>query len=168
LLRRVISKSRVWRFLLVCVALALFGSVRLQSKSHLVPKQEPQPSSSAAAPLFTCTQLSALKNHKDRVAVLHGPDWVLESSVRPSCLPEKDVVFVAVVGRQIIPHPFTARVRLWVTKDHDVRHVRIVESSASSREEEVVAIGFVTNHKCADKNSRNCRVMGGAAFGRLD
>jgi len=166
------SKGNVLRVLLVCFALAspgsLNGSLKPRSRFHLVSKQEPQPPSSSTAPLFTCVQLSTLKNHKNRVAVLHGPDWVLESSVRPSCLPEKEVVFVAVVGRGIIPRPFTTRIRLWVTKDHDARHVRIVDSSASSREEEMVAIGFVTNHKCSDRSSKNCRVEGGAAFVRMD
>ena len=100
--------------------------------------------------------------------MLHGPDWVLESSVRPSCFPEREVVFVAEVGRGIMPYPTTAKIRMWVTKDHDVTHIRIVDSSAGSREQEMVAVGFVTNHKCTDRMSKDCSVKGGAAFVRID
>jgi hypothetical protein len=100
--------------------------------------------------------------------VLHGPDWVLESSVRPSCFPEREVVFVTEVGRGIMPHPITAKIRMWVTKDHDATHIRIVDSSASSREQEMVAVDFVTNHKRIDRMSKNGSVKGGAAFVRID
>jgi hypothetical protein len=67
-----------------------------------------------------------------------------------------------------MPHPITARIRMWVTKDHDVTHIRIVDSSASSREQEMVAVGFVTNHRCIDRMSKNCSVKGGAVFVRID
>jgi hypothetical protein len=100
--------------------------------------------------------------------VLHGPDWALESSVRPSCFPEREVVFVTEVGRGIMPHPITAKIKMWVTKVHDVTHIRIVDSSASSREQEMVAVGFVTNHKCIDRKSKNCSVQGGAACVQID
>ena len=162
------SNGVLLRVLLACVALLLPGSLKLHSEFHLVSKQEPQLPSSATAHLFPCIQSWALTNHKNRVAVLHGPDWVLESSVRPSCFPEREVVFVTEVGRGIMPHPFTARIRLWVTKDHDVTHIRIVDSSAVSREQEMVAISFVTNHKCIDSRSKNCSVKGGATFVRVD
>lgn len=154
--------------LLACAALLSLGSLRPQSEFHLASKRGPRPPSSATADLFPCIQSWALTNHKKRVAVLHGPDWVLESSVRPSCFPEREVVFVTEVGRGVMPHLFTARIRLWVTKDHDVTHIRIVDSSAASRELEMVAIGFVTNHKCVDRTSKNCSVKGGAAFVRID
>jgi hypothetical protein len=154
--------------LLACVALLFPGSLRLQSEFHLVPKQGPRPPTSATADLFLCIQSWALRKHENRVAFLHGQDWVLESSVRPSCFPERDVVFVTEVGRGIMPHAFPVRIRLWVTKDHDVTHIRIVDSSAGSREQEMVAVGFVTNHKCIDSRSKNCSVKGGAAFVRMD
>ncbi len=67
-----------------------------------------------------------------------------------------------------MPHPITDKIRMWVTKDHDVTHIRIVDSSASSRQQEMVAVGFVTNHKCIDRESKNCSVKGGAAFFRID
>jgi hypothetical protein len=118
--------------------------------------------------LIPCIQSWVLTNHQKRVAVLHGPDLVLESSVKPSCFPEREVVFVTEVGRGIMPHPITAKIRMWVTKNHDVTHIRIVDSSASSREQEMVAVGFVTNHKCTDRMSKNCSVRGGAAFVPID
>ena len=37
--------------------------------------------------------------------VLHGPDWVIESSIKPSCLPERDVVFRSDVGEGLMAHP---------------------------------------------------------------
>jgi hypothetical protein len=166
--RRIMGIGLPLRVLLTCIALLLPGSLKLQSNFHLVSKQAPQAPSSATANLFPCIQSWVLTNHQKRVAVLHGPDWVLESSVRPSCFPEREVVFVTEVGRGIMPHPTTAKIRMWVTKDHDVTHIRIVDSSASSREQEMVAVGFVTNHKCTDRMSKNCSVKGGAAFVRID
>ena len=154
--------------LLGCVALLLPSFVKLQSPVHPTSKQGLQPPSSPPRDLFPCIQSWALTNHKNRVVVLHGPDWVLQSFVRPSCLPEREVIFVTEVGRGMLPHSFTARIRLWVTKDHDVTHVKIVDSSAVSRELEMVAIDFVTNHKCIDSGSKNCSIKGGAAFARID
>jgi hypothetical protein len=100
--------------------------------------------------------------------VLRGPDWVLESSVRPSCFPEREVVFVTEVGRGIMPHPITARIKMWVTEVHDVTHIRIVDSSAASNELEMIAVGFATSHKCIDRMSKNCSVKGGAVLFRID
>src|ERR1700681_175821 len=165
--RRIMGNGLPLRVLLICIALLLPGSLKLQSDFHLVSKQAPHPPSSATTNLFPCIQSWVLTNHQKRVAVLHGPDWVLESSVRPSCFPEREVVFVIEVGRGIMPHPITAKIRMWVTKDRDVTHIRIVDSSASSREQEMVAVGFVTNHKCTDRKSKNCSVKGGAAFVRI-
>lgn len=154
--------------LLACATLLSPGSLKPQSEFHLASKRGLQLPSSMATDLFPCIQSWPLANHKNRLAVLHGPDWVLESSVRPSCFPEREVVFVTEVGRGMMPHPLTARIRLWVTKDHDVTHIRIVDSSAASRELEMVAIGFVSNHKCIDRASKNCSVKGGATFVRID
>lgn len=165
--RRIMGNGLPLRVLLTCIALLLPGSLKLQSDFHLVSKQAPQPPS-ATANLFPCIQSWVLTNHQKRVAVLHGPDWVLESSVRPSCFPEREVVFVTEVGRGIMPHPITAKIRMWVTKDHDATHIRIVDSSASSREQEMVAVDFVTNHKRIDRMSKNGSVKGGAAFVRID
>jgi hypothetical protein len=166
--RGVKSIGMVLRVVSICLALVLPGSSKFYSEFHLDSKQVPQSPSSATSSSFPCLQSWAVTNHKKRVAVLHGPDWVLESSVRPSCFPEREVVFASEVGKGLIPQPFAARIRLWVTKDHDVTQIRIVDSSASSREQEMVAIGFVTNHKCIERSSKNCSVKGGAAFVRMD
>lgn len=166
--RCTMGNSLPLRVLSICIALLLPGFLKLQSDFHLVSKQAPKLPSFVAANIFPCIQSWALTNHQKRVVVLHGPDWVLESSVRPSCFPEREVVFVTEVGRGIMPHPITAKIRMWVTLDHDVTHIRIVDSSASNREQEMVAVGFVTNHKCIDRMSKNCTVKGGAAFVRID
>ena len=154
------------RVLFTCIVFLLPGS--LKSNFRLALNEALPPTSSANANLFPCIQSWVLRSHQERVAVLHGPDWALESSVRPSCFPEREVVFVTEVGRGIMPHPITAKIRMWVTKDHDVMHIRIVDSSASSREQEMVAVGFVTNHKCCDRKSEHYSVKGGAAFVRID
>jgi hypothetical protein len=163
---RGVSRGMVWRALFVCLGLGMFGSLRF--RSQLVAEQRAQITSSATAKLFPCIQSRVQTNKKNRVAILHGPDWVIESSIEPSCLPERDVVFVSKVGEGLISHPFTARTRLWVIKNHDVTHVRIVESSAGSAEREMVAVSFVTNHKCIDKGSKNCSIKGGEVFVRID
>jgi hypothetical protein len=154
--------------LLSCAAFLWSGTVEPQPEFEPAPKQVAQSPSSATAHLFPCLQASILTHHKNRVVVLHGPDWILQSSVRPSCFPEREVVFITEVGRGIVSRPYTAKIRMWVTKDHDVTHIRIVESSASSREQEMVAVGLVSNHKCTERMSKNCSVQGGAAFVRID
>jgi hypothetical protein len=166
--RRIMSNGVLLGILLICAALLWSGALEPQSEFQPAPKQVAQPPTSATAHLFPCLQSSVLTHHKNRVVVLHGPDWVLQSSVRPACFPEREVVFATEVGRGIIFRPYTAKIRMWVTKDHDVTHIRIVESSASSREQEMVAVGFVTNHKCTERKSKNCSVQGGAAFVRIE
>ena len=151
--------------LLTCAAFLLPGALEPQSEFQAAPKQVAQP---PTAHLYPCLQSSVLTHRKNRVVELHGPDWVLQSSVRPSCFPEREVVFVTEVGRGIVSRSYTAKIRMWVTKDHDVTHIRIVESSASSREQEIIAVGLVTNHKCTERKSKNCSVQGGAAFVRFD
>ena len=155
------------RVLLICIALLSPGSLKLQADFGLVSKQAPQSQSSVTANIFPCIKSWVLTNHQKRVAVLHGPDWILESSVSPSCFPEREVVFVTEVGRGIMPHPIRAKIRMWVTIDYDVTYIRIVDSSASSTEQEMIAVGFVTNHKCIERMSKTCSVKGGA-FVRID
>jgi hypothetical protein len=121
--RRIMSKGMVLRFLLLSVASLFSGSLKLQSEFHLASKQGLQSPSSATANLFPCIQSWALTNHKIRVAVLHGPDWVLESSVRPSCFPEREVVFAAEIGRGIIPRPLTARTRFYRSQKITMSHI---------------------------------------------
>jgi hypothetical protein len=152
--------------LFVCVALVMVGSLRVQSDSQFASKPALQPPLSATGSLFPCIQSSAGMNQKKRVAVLHGPDWILESSIKLSCFPEREVVFSAEIGKQFFPHPFTARTKLWVTRDHDVTYVKIVDSSGSDKQD-MIAVSFVTNHKCTDRTSKNCNVKGGAILVRM-
>ncbi len=162
---RVMRTGVVLRALLLCLALLIDGSSGIQSQT--VSSQSSQATLSAAERIFPCIQSSAQTEQYHRGAVLHGPDWVLTSSIEPSCLPEKDVVFAARVGEGLIPRPFTARTRLWVKRDPDVTHIRIVESSGNE-EQDMVAASFVTNHKCVKRSSKNCSVKGGAALGPID
>jgi len=145
----------VLRALLVCVAVVIVGSLRIQSDSRLASEQSHHSTSSATGLLFPCIVAWGQTGQKNRMAVLHGPDWVLESSIKPSCFPERDVIFAAKVGEGLLPHPFTARTRLWVTRDHDVTRIRIVDSSGNP-EQDMLAVSFVTNHRCIDKNNKNC------------
>ena len=158
----------VLRALLVCLGFGMLGSLRFGADTQFIAKQRAQTPSSTAAKLFPCIQSRVQVNQRTRVVALHGPDWVIESSINPSCLPERDVVFVSKVGEGLISHPFTVRTRLWVTKYQDVTYVRIVESSAGSVEGEMVAVSFVTNHKCISRDSKNCSIKGGEVFLRTD
>jgi hypothetical protein len=166
--RRIVeSKHSVFRASLACIVLIMGGSLTLQSGSQFASTASTQLPTSTTRPLFPCLQSLDEMLPKARVAVLHGPDWILESSIRPSCFPERDVVFAARVGEGLIRHPFTAKTRMWVTRNHEVTHIRIVTSSGS-RERDNVAVSFVTNHKCIGKSSRNCSVKGGAVLMPID
>jgi hypothetical protein len=162
------SKGIVLRIGLMCLASLLPEASNLRSEFRIDSMRLPQVPSTASLSSFPCLESWAVATKEKRTAVLHGPDWVLKSSVRPSCFPEREVVFAWKDGRGLSPHPFTVRIKLWMTKKHDVTEIRILESSAGSREQEIVAIGFVTNHKCTERNSKNCSVKGGAGFVRID
>lgn len=153
--------------LLLCLSLAVDSSLEIRSDSQANSNQNSQLVFSPPGSLFSCVQSASRTKQNYRAAVLHGPDWVLSSSIEPSCLPEREVVFVARVGEGLIPRPFNARTRLWVTSDPDVIHVKIVDSSGSE-EQDMVATSFVTNHKCAKRSSKNCSIKGGAAAVRID
>jgi hypothetical protein len=162
----VVSKRMIFLGLFVCVALAIGGSLRNFLDSHLVLKPSlapPKPPLFRAESIFLCINSSARMNDTRRVAVLHGPDWILESSIEPSCFPERELVFSVEVGKQFLPHPVTARSRLWVTRNRDVIYVRIVDSSGDD-EQDMIAIGLVTNHKCTGRASKNCTVRGAASL----
>ena|ERR1700680_357834 len=161
---RALSK-RIFLALSVCMALVIVGSLRNRFDSHLVtkpPAAAPEPPLSPAVSIFPCiNSLAAMKQPK-RIAVLHGPDWVLESTVAPSCLPEREVVFSTELGKQFLNHSVTFRTRLWVTKIREVIYVRIVHSSGDEKQD-MIAIDLVTNHKCSGRTSKNCIVKGGEA-----
>jgi len=150
----------VLRNLSVCIAFVVLCPFNLNALYHF-------PSQATAGSLFPCLQSIAEAKETNRIAVLHGPDWVLGSLIKPSCFPERDVVLTAEIGKQFLPHSITARTRLWVTKVHDVTHIRIVESSGIERQD-MVAVSIVTNHGCIDRNSEHCSVKGGAALVRID
>jgi hypothetical protein len=149
----------------VCVAFVIGGSLINRFDLPLVSKPQvsaPDAPLSQVASIFPCiNSLTALRQPK-RIAVLHGPDWVLESTVAPSCLPEREVVFSTEVGEQFLRHSVTSRTRLWVTKNGEVVCVRIVESSGSEKQD-MIAVDLVTNHKCSSRTSKNCLVQGRAA-----
>jgi hypothetical protein len=112
--------------------------------------------------MFPCINSLDAMNHPKRIAVLHGPDWVLESTVAPSCLPEREVVFSTEFGKPFLHHSVTVRTSLWVTIIRDVTYVRIVDSSGDEKQD-MIAIDLVTNHNCAARTSKNCIVKGGAS-----
>lgn len=157
----------ILRGLSVYATLAIVGSSTAQSDPQFGSKSVTQPHSPDTRSPFPCIQPLADTKQKNRVAMLRGPDWVLESSIKPSCLPERDVVFSTELGRHFLLHPFYARTRLWVTKDHDVTRIRIVESSGSEKQD-MIAISFVTNHRCISRNSQHCSIKGGALLVRVD
>jgi hypothetical protein len=153
--------------LFVCMALVIGGLLRIVFDPHLVSRlsvaaPKPIPPLSPAVSIFSCINSSDVMNDTGRVVVLHGPDWILDSTVEPSCFPEREVVFSAEVGRQFLRHPVTVRTKLWVTKVREVVFVKIVDSSGNDKQD-MIAVGLVTNHKCTGRTSRSCIVMGGAA-----
>src|SRR6266581_1612263 len=108
---------------------------------RLLQRGESSKSSRLWAALFPCLQSWAETKKTNRIAVLHGPDWVLGSFIKPSCLPERDMVFTAEI-KQFLPHSITARTRLWVTKIHDVTHIRILES-CSIEKQDMIAVSIL-------------------------
>ena len=160
------SYGIVLQGLLVCAGLVSSGLLRVQSDLRLVAKAITQTTSPAIKGIFSCLQSRSEIEQKYRVAVLNGPDWVLEFSIRPEYFPERDVLFSVQVGEQFLPHPITARTRLWITTDQDLTHIRIVESCGSEKQD-LIAVSFVANHHCVDRNNNQCSVKGGAATGYL-
>ena len=157
-------RKRIFLALSVCMALVIGGSLRNRFDSHLVPKSPlAEPPLPPAVNIFPCINSLVAMNHRKRVAVLHGPDWVLESTVAPSCLPEREVVFSTALDNRFLHHLMTFRTRLWITKIREVMYVRIVDSSEDGKQD-MIAIDLVTNHKCIGRTSKNCIVKGGASL----
>lgn len=162
------STGKVVPALFMSVGLGMFGSLGLRYDSQRKVEQNAQSPSPMTPGSFPCLQSRVQSSERNRVIVLHGPDWVIESSIKPSCLPERDVVFRSDVGEGLMAHPFAARIRLWVTSEDGVTHVRIVDSSPGSKQREIRAVSLVTNKKCIDRDSKNCSVKGGAVFVPVD
>jgi len=118
----------------------------------------PQPPISLQPSPFPCFSSLVSTKHTKRVAILHGPDWTLESSIEAACLPEREVVLRFEEGRHFLPHPILRRVRFWITRRGDKLYVKII-SSSGSEESENSALDLVTNHKCKTRRSKNCNVQ---------
>ena len=156
--------KRIFLVLAACVALVIGNSLRNHSDSHLISKPAvvpPEPPLSQVLSMFPCIKSLAATKHPKRIAVLHGSDWVLKSTVAPSCLPEREAVFSTELSKQFLHHPVTYRTKLWVTQIHEIIYVVIVDSSGDDKQDRI-AIDLVTNHKCSGRTSKNCIVMGGA------
>ncbi len=162
---RTLSKRILTPVLLICVALVIGGSLkeflnpRLRSKLSVAP---PKPPLFPNMSIFKCINSPDVMSDKKRVVVLHGPDWILESTVELSCFPEREVVLSAEVGRGFLRHPKNFRARLWITKIREIVYVRIVESSEDEKQD-MIAIDIVTNHKCVSRASKGCIITGGAS-----
>jgi hypothetical protein len=162
---RVALRKQIFLALAVCMALVIDGLLIIRLDSPLLSKPQvpaPEPPLPQAVSIFRCINSLAAISQPKRIAVLRGPDWVLESTVAPSCLPEREAVFSTEVGKQFLRHSVTFRTRLWVTKSGEVIYVRIVETSGDDKQD-MIAVDLVTNHKCTGRTSQNCVVQGGAA-----
>ena len=123
-----------------------------------IPTRAPQPPLSIQPSLFPCLDSFNSQRHAKRVAVMKGPDWRLESSVEPKCLPEREVILSFEEGRGFLPSPATVRIRFWILNKQDKVYVRILESGGSEASEDS-ALDIVTNHKCKTQRARNCYVV---------
>lgn len=156
--QRVSSGRAVW-VPFVSLALLMVSCAKVESVPQVSSSPTPQPDLSTTGNLFSCLTSYSGVAGKKRTAVLHGPDWVLESSILPACFPAREVVFSVETGGQFNVPVFTARTRLLVTTDRLVTYIRIVDSSGE--DQDMIAIGLVTNHKCSSRTSKNCRIVGG-------
>jgi TonB family protein len=107
---------------------------------------------------FPCLSARAAGIIRNRIVVLRGPDWTLESPVEPEWLPEREIILVVETDSHFLPHPAAQRIRFWITKHGDITHVKIVESSGDGKLDSD-ALELVTNHKCGPQHQRNCRVQ---------
>jgi hypothetical protein len=157
--RQRVNRGRAVWVPFVSLALLMVSCAKVESVPQVPSGPTRQPDLSATGNLFSCLTSSSGARGKKRTAILHGTDWVLESSVRPACFPAREVVFSVETGGQFNVPVFTARTRLFVTTDRLVTYVRIVDSSGE--DQDMIAVGLVTNHKCSNRTSKNCRIVGG-------
>jgi|GEM_PF-3072104 len=143
----------------VSLVLLMASCAKVESVPQVPSRPTRQPDLSATGSLFSCLASSSGVTGKKRTAVLHGPDWVLESSIWPACFPAREVVFSVKAGGQFNVPVFTARTRLLVTTDQQFTYVRIIDSSGE--DQDMIAIRLVTNHKCSGRTNKNCRIVGG-------
>jgi hypothetical protein len=157
--RQRVRSGRAFWVPFVSLALLMASCAKVESVPQVPSSLTPQADLSATGNLFSCLTSSSGVTGKKRTAVLHGPDWVLESSIRPACFPAREVVFSVETGGQFNIPVFIARTRLLVTTDQPITYVRIVYSFGE--DQDLIAIGLVTNHKCSSRTSKNCRIVGG-------
>jgi hypothetical protein len=109
---------------------------------------------------FPCLSASqSERGRRRRAAILHGLDWTLASVIRPSCFPEREVVFSAELGRGLLARPINARARIWITKKGKKIYVKAVDICGFSEETLGVAVSLATNHHCGKTGNANCSVQ---------
>jgi hypothetical protein len=153
------------RRLLVFLCIPMVVIVLISSVKYLHSPQPPQvshpffpkPSLLADKSYFPCLESQPLSKARRHFAVLHGPDWKVESVVNPKCLPEHELIFSMEEGRRFLP-PIVRRLRFWITKKDDLIYVKSWNSAGSEQLDETV-FELVTNHQCKNRDSKNCRVQ---------
>jgi hypothetical protein len=116
---------------------------------------------------FPCIESALRTIAVKRNAALRGPDWKLETTVDASCLPERSVTLSYQVSRLLVNRNIFVRTHMLVSRRHDRTFVRIVDSSGDE-EQDMIAVGLVTNHKCTSRKSMNCEIAGGPHLVRID
>ena len=168
--RRTRRKHALLLCTLLGISLVLIGLVAYLSNSRKAFDLRfpvPEPPLSLQDNHFSCLGSLQRTKHKKRLAVLHGPDWILESTVEPKCLPEREVLLSVEVDRQFLSRPITDRIKFWVTSRYGVFHVKIVNSSVSEQLDNS-ALDLVTNQKCKTQKSKNCYVQSTRNFVNID
>ena len=107
---------------------------------------------------FPCLDAQSQLKAKKRFAVLHGPDWKIDSLINPKCLPERELVFSTEEGKHFLPRPVTRRITFWITKKDDLIRVKIWGNTPGDQLT-TIAIELVTNHRCKRSSSKNCVVQ---------
>lgn len=146
---------------LLCIGLITAGYVTYQfiSRSHLDTRlSTPRPPLVLQPSRFPCLESLARGRGTKRLAVLHGPDWTLESTVQLKCFPEREVGLTIEEGRHFMGRPATRNTMFWILKSGDLIYARIVESSGDEKLD-LDALDLVSNHQCGPKNTKNCRVQ---------
>ena len=118
----------------------------------------PKPPLLAGQSYFPCLESQPLSKARRHFAVLHGPDWEVQSVVNPKCLPEHELIFSMEEGRRFLPRPIVRRLRFWITKKDDRIYVKSWDSAGSEQLDETV-LELLTNHQCRNRDSKNCRVQ---------
>jgi hypothetical protein len=154
------------RRLLLFLSIPVLAVVLISSRKYLTSGRPPQVSHPffPKPPLligeshFACLESQFSSKARRRLAVLHGPDWEIESVITPRCLPEHELIFSMEEGRRFLPRPIVRRLRFWITKKDDRIYVKSWDSAGSEQLDETV-LELLTNHQCRNRESKNCRVL---------